>query len=75
MLHFDLDGITYLSIASSGGHLRSTKRYEDGWFFQHTFVTVRGNSVNFEIKELGPPFGRSRVTKPADWGPAGLREK
>lgn len=75
MLHFDIDGVTYLSIASSGGHLRSTKRYEDGWFFEHTFVTVQGNSVDFEIKELNPPFGRSRVTKLVDWGPAGLRKK
>jgi 3',5'-cyclic-AMP phosphodiesterase len=41
MLHFEVDGITYLSIASSGGHLRGSKRYEDGWFFQHTLVTVR----------------------------------
>jgi 3',5'-cyclic-AMP phosphodiesterase len=75
MLHFEVDGITYLSIASSGGHLRSTKRYEDGWFFQHTLVTVRGSSVNFEIKELHPPFGRSRVTQLANWGPAGLLKK
>ena len=75
MLHFELDGVTYLSIASSGGHLRSTKRYEDGWLFEHTLVTVRGNSVDFEIKELNPPFGRSRQTKLAEWGPAGLAKK
>lgn len=75
MLHFELDGLTYLSIASSGGHLRATKRYEDGWFFQHTLVTVEGNSVRFEIKELGPPLGRSRITQAADWGPAGLLKK
>jgi Icc protein len=75
MLHFDLDDVTYLSMASSGGHLRSTKRYEDGWLFQHTFVTVQGKSVDFEIKELNPPFGHSRITKPADWGAAGLRKK
>ncbi len=72
MLHFEVDGVTYLSIASSGGHLRASKRYEDGWFFQHTLVTVRGASANFEIKELGPPFGRSRITTAADWGVAGL---
>jgi predicted phosphodiesterase len=72
MLHFEVDGVTYLSIASSGGHLRSTKRYEDGWFFQHTSVTVRENSVNFKIKELDPPFGHSRVSTLADWGAAGL---
>jgi UDP-2,3-diacylglucosamine pyrophosphatase LpxH len=75
MLHFDLDDVTYLSMASSGGHLRSTRRYEDGWFFAHTFVTVQGKSVDFEIKELNPPFGHSRITKPADWGAAGLRKK
>ncbi|MGI9073823.1 MAG: metallophosphoesterase family protein [Bryobacteraceae bacterium] len=75
MLHFEVDGLTYLSIASSGGHLRGTKRYEDGWFFQHTLVTVRGNSVKFAIKELDPPFGRSRLTQPGDWGPAGLLKR
>ncbi len=75
MLHFEVDGVTYLSMASSGGHLRSTKRYEDGWFFQHTLVTVRDNSVNFKIEELNPPFGHSRVTQVADWGPAGLLKK
>ena len=32
MLHFELDGITYLSMASSGGHLRESKTYERGWF-------------------------------------------
>jgi 3',5'-cyclic-AMP phosphodiesterase len=75
MLHFEVDGITYLSIASSGGHLRGSKRYEDGWFFQHTLVTVRDASVNFKIKELGPPFGHSRVTQAADWGAAGLLKR
>jgi 3',5'-cyclic-AMP phosphodiesterase len=72
MLHFELEGITYLSMASSGGHLRDTKQYEKGWFFEHTLVTVKGSSANFEIKELGQPFGQSRVTKPSDWGAAGL---
>lgn len=72
MLHFELGGITYLSIASSGGHLRDGKEYAKGWFFQHTIVTVHGASADFAIKEVGPPFGESRVTKPADWGAAGL---
>ena len=74
MLHFELEGVTYLSMASSGGHLRDGKEYEKGWFFQHTLVTARGNSVEFEIKELAPPFGKSRVSKPADWGAAGLEK-
>jgi Icc protein len=72
MLHFDLDGVTYLSMASSGGHLRESKTYDRGWFFQHTLVKVRGDQVAFAIKELSPPFGQRRVTEPADWGAAGL---
>jgi predicted phosphodiesterase len=72
MLHFELDGVTYLSIASSGGHLRESKSYERGWFFQHTLAKVHGNTVNFEIKELTAPYGKGRITAPNDWGAAGL---
>jgi 3',5'-cyclic-AMP phosphodiesterase len=72
MLHFELDGITYLSMASAGGHLREDKAYEKGWFFAHTLATVKGQAVRFEIKELTPPFGKARTTTPADWGVAGL---
>lgn len=74
MLAFHLDGITYLSMASSGGHLRASKRYQDGWFFEHSLVTVKGGSVQFKIEELTAPFGQGRVTRPDDWGPAGLIE-
>jgi 3',5'-cyclic-AMP phosphodiesterase len=72
MLHFELDGVTYLSMASSGGHLRESKTYERGWFFQHTLVSVRGDKVDFAIKELQPPYGKGRVSAPGDWGAAGL---
>lgn len=72
MLHFDLGGVTYVSMGSSGGHLRESKAYERGWFFQHTLVTVRGRFVGFSIKETGAPWGRSRSTILNDWGVAGL---
>jgi Icc protein len=72
MLHFDLNGVMYLSLASSGGHLRDSKRYEDGWFFEHTVVNVRGQSVEFSITELRAPLGQGRVSRPEDWGAAGL---
>ena len=74
MLHFELDGVTYLSMASSGGHLRESKTYERGWFFQHTLVTVNGSTAKFEIKELSPPYGKGRVSTAADWGVAGLAQ-
>ena len=47
-----VDGVMYLSMASSGGHLREDKSYDHGWFFQHTLAHVRGDQVSFEIKEL-----------------------
>src|SRR4051812_41163969 len=70
MLRFELNGVTYLSMASSGGHLREPRTYERGWFFQHTLVNVQGDKADFQIKELAAPFGESRVTKPEDWNPA-----
>jgi predicted phosphodiesterase len=75
MLHADVDGIAYVSIASSGGHLRASKKYEDGWFFACTRVDVSGSGVHFEIHELPPPFGQGRVTQLRDWGMAGLVDK
>jgi 3',5'-cyclic-AMP phosphodiesterase len=75
MLHFELDGITYLSMASAGGHLREDKAYEKGWFFAHTLVTVKGDAAHFEIKELSAPFGKGRLTTPANWGVAGLIDR
>lgn len=72
MLHFDENGVTYLSVASSGGHLRGTKQYKDGWFFAHITVDVDGTSVQITIHELPPPYGKGRVTHPDDWGKFGL---
>ena len=73
LLHADLDGITYISAPSSGGHLRLSMRYEDGWFFGHVLAEVHGGSVSFQIEEAKPPHGQHRVTKVDDWGIAGLR--
>ena len=72
MLHIDLDGVSYVSMASAGGHLRLSKKYEDGWFFAYGLVVVSGKAVNFQIKELKPPYGKGRVTTIKDWGAAGL---
>jgi len=74
MLHFDLEGVTYLSMPSSGGHLRASEEYADGWFFGHALVAVQGTDIKFQIEELKPPYGRGRVTMPTDWGMLGLVE-
>jgi 3',5'-cyclic AMP phosphodiesterase CpdA len=73
MLRFDLEGITYLSMPSAGGHLRASRLYTDGWFFAHSLVTVTANAVSsFEIHEARPPNGQGRVTSLVDWGMLGL---
>jgi predicted phosphohydrolase len=72
MLRLELEGVTYVSMASSGGHLRLSEAYQDGWFFGHALVEVDGRSAGFEIREAGPPHGQGRITKLADWGMAGL---
>jgi Calcineurin-like phosphoesterase len=71
MLHVDFDGVTYISAPSSGGHLRNSKKYEDGWFFAYILVNVDKDETAFHIHELKPPHGQGRVTTPQDWGKAG----
>jgi len=75
MLHFELEGITYVSMPSSGGHLRLSKTYEDGWFFGHARVAVNGRAIDFQIEEVKAPLGQGRITKAADWGMNGLVKK
>jgi hypothetical protein len=72
MLRLRLQGVTYISMPSSGGHLRASQKYEDGWFFGHALVEVHGTDIDFKIEELKPPHGQGRVTKPIDWGMLGL---
>jgi 3',5'-cyclic-AMP phosphodiesterase len=74
LLEAGLEGVTYVSLPSAGGHLRLSARYEDGWFFGHTLVSVHGAAVEFQVREVQPPFGQGRVTTLDDWGPAGLRK-
>jgi len=68
MLHYSLEGVEYVSVPSSGGHLRDSGRYLDGWFFGYASVTVTDSNVQFQIHELA-----GRVTNLNDWGPAGHR--
>jgi predicted phosphodiesterase len=73
LLRIELDGVTYLSMPSSGGHLRASGSYDDGWFFGYAVVEVRGGAVTFQIRELPAPYGKGRVTSLADWGMLGHR--
>jgi Icc protein len=67
LIHADLDGVTYLSLPSAGGHLRLSGKYEDGWFFGWTGVEVRGGEVVFQVHALD-----GATTSLSVWGRAGL---
>jgi len=75
MLHLELGPVTYVSMPSSGGHLRLSRAYEDGWFFGYALVEVHGHGIDFQIKELDSPYGNGRTTKLTDWGIAGLAKR
>ena len=72
MFHAEIEGVTYLSMESAGGHLRASGKYEDGWFFGYTVVDVTGKGMDLRIHELAAPYGKGRVTTLGDWGKAGL---
>jgi Icc protein len=72
MLHAELEGVDYVSMVSSGGHLRASGKYADGWFFGYAVVDVNKKDVEIHIRELGAPYGRGRSTALSDWGKAGL---
>jgi hypothetical protein len=72
LLRLELEGVTYVSMASSGGQLRLSGLYQDGWFFGHALVEVHAKGIDFQIQEAGPPRGQGRMTKLTDWGMAGL---
>jgi Icc protein len=72
MLHAELDGVDYISMMSAGGHLRSSGKFEDGWFFGYAVVDVKAEGAVFRIRELSAPYGQGRSTALSDWGKAGL---
>jgi 3',5'-cyclic AMP phosphodiesterase CpdA len=68
------DGIVYLVVGSSGGHLRGNQPLRDfakGWFYQHLWVSVHGSQVRVTVKEIDGPLGKGRMFKAEEWGEAG----
>lgn len=67
LAHAEVDGVTYISMPSAGGHLRDTGKYEDGWFFGYALADVTPQGVTIRFKQLAGP-----TTNLSDWGIAGL---
>lgn len=69
---FVQDGVTFLLVGSSGGHLRG-QGFDSGWFFHHVEVNVKGSDVQFTVVECEKPFGQGRKFRAEDWSLTGLR--
>jgi hypothetical protein len=67
LAHAEIEGVTYISMQSAGGHLRDSARYEDGWFFGYDVIEADAHGAAIQIKEMG-----GRTTNLSDWGVAGL---
>jgi predicted phosphodiesterase len=69
---YRLDGVLYLEVGSSGGHidrgLNAGQGFEQGWFFQWLSAEVDGEHVAFTIHELGEPFGKGQSIPLEKWG-------
>ena len=62
-VHLEKDGVLYVCVGSSGGHLRiaaDTDGFAQGWFYQHILAKVKGSNVNLTVKELDGPNGKGR---------------
>lgn len=73
MIRAEIEGVTYISMPSAGGHLRASQKYEDGWFFGHALVIVQGGRIGFEVREVKGAVGLGRVSQASEWGLAGRR--
>jgi predicted phosphodiesterase len=67
LAHAEVEGVTYISMPSAGGHLRDSAKYEDGWFFGYATVEVNPHGATIHFKQLDGP-----TTSLSDWGIAGL---
>ena len=70
------DGVVYLVVGSSGGHLRipaGTDGFAAGWFYQYIAAQVKGAAVELRVHEIGEPFGKGRTFKAEEWGEHGLK--
>jgi len=68
------DGVIYLCVGSSGGHLRGADNgagFAQGWFYQHVLAAVDGGNVDFTVKEIDGPMGKGRMFDAKEWGDNG----
>ncbi len=76
-MRMERDGISYLGVGSSGASmargLNSGLGFENGWFYHHIWVRVKGAKARFTVKELDGPVGKGRIFNAEEWDTTGPR--
>jgi predicted phosphodiesterase len=69
------DGIVYMVVGSSGASIKrglnAGQGFQQGWFYHHAWVQVKGSKVSVTVKEIDGGLGKGRMFKAEDWGDYG----
>ncbi len=74
-MRLPFDGVVYMEVGSSGGGVeKKIERgagFNDGVFFHHVWVYVKGGKVSMTVKELDGQRGQGRMFRAEDWDERG----
>jgi hypothetical protein len=74
-MRLPFDGVVYMEVGSSGGGVeKKIERgagFNDGVFFHHVWVYVKGGRVSMTVKELDGQRGHGRMFRAEDWDERG----
>ncbi|MCE5307100.1 MAG: metallophosphoesterase [Acidobacteriales bacterium] len=74
-MRLPFDGVVYMEVGSSGGGVeKKIERgagFNDGVFFHHVWVYVKGGRVSMTVKELDGQRGQGRMFRAEDWDERG----
>jgi predicted phosphodiesterase len=70
-MRMEQDGVVYLVVGSSGASMRrglnAGQGFEQGWFYHHVQVRVKGSTVQATVKEVDSDAVKGRVFNADDW--------
>jgi predicted phosphodiesterase len=70
-MRMEQDGVVYMVVGSSGASMKrglnAGQGFEQGWFYHHVQVRVKGSTVQATVKEVDSDAVKGRVFNADDW--------
>jgi predicted phosphodiesterase len=70
-MRMEQDGVVYMVVGSSGASMKrglnAGQGFEQGWFYHHVQMQVKGSTVQATVKEVDRDGVKGRVFKADDW--------